>query len=290
MPSPIADVIARCASGELAPPLALVEILASCEDVNVAQAWIAEACVRARAAPLRTLASLARERAADCVRIVRMMQAQRRHLSAPRDRVEHVRRLFDECVALSEESSVAWYSLGCPELLRRATGEVVRWLDDARLLGEDRAILQIGCGVGRFEEALAHRVREAHGVDVSPRMIETARRRCAALRNVVLRVVDGVSLAPYDDARFDLVYAVDTFPYLVATSPAVVAANVREAVRVLRSGGDLAIFGYSYRRDPGRDRRDIDEIATLHDLDVRVLGAAPFTGWDGAVFHLRKRG
>src|SRR5690349_5382992 len=46
--------------------------------------------------------------------------------------------------------------------------------------------LEIGCGVGRMTRSAAEAFGEVHGVDVSPAMIEQARRRLADCANVKL--------------------------------------------------------------------------------------------------------
>lgn len=198
-----------------------------------------------------------------------------------------IERLFDWSARRSEEASVALYSLGSPEILRRATAEVVGFLDRRALLGPDRRVLQIGCGIGRFEEALSPRVAEAHGVDISAAMVAAARRRCAGLPNVRVERTDGRSLALFPDAVFDLVYAVDSFPYLVQAGDALVDAHFRESARVLRAGGHLLILNHSYRADPARDREDVRRLGVAHGLDLLVDGERPFRLWDGLAWLLR---
>ena len=68
--------------------------------------------------------------------------------------------LFDGAVGRSAEVSVALHALhalGDPALLRAATHEVVDFLRRAELLGHHRGVLEIGCGIGRFQAALASR-------------------------------------------------------------------------------------------------------------------------------------
>lgn len=46
-----------------------------------------------------------------------------------------------------------------------------------RLTGQER-LLDVGCGIGRWEQALADRIAFAYGVDASPSLIELARQLC----------------------------------------------------------------------------------------------------------------
>jgi ubiquinone/menaquinone biosynthesis C-methylase UbiE len=190
-------------------------------------------------------------------------------------------------VASSEEASVALYSLGNAALLNEATDELVARLTEWQLVDRDRMVLDVGCGIGRLELALSPLVRRMTGIDVSGKMIETARRRSAGLANVTFELVSGVML-PFSARSFDLVLAVDSLPYLVGLGPAMIDANFREFARVLPPGGDLAILGFSYRDDPERDRRDVAELAERHRFDVLDAGSAPFRLWNAHAFRLRR--
>jgi ubiquinone/menaquinone biosynthesis C-methylase UbiE len=75
---------------------------------------------------------------------------------------------FNRAARRDPDASVALYALGNPHLLRAATEEVVAKLDAWGLLSADTVCLDIGCGTGRFELALAPRVQHIVGVDVAP--------------------------------------------------------------------------------------------------------------------------
>ena len=147
-------------------------------------------------------------------------------------------------------------------------------------------MLDIGCGIGRVAQALAPRVRSVTGIDMSPGMIEEARHRCADLSNIEFCVCSGRNLADFADRAFDLVLAVDSFPYLVAADPAI-ATRQWPWARLLSPGGALAIFNYSYRGDLAADRRDLATLAAAHSLAIERNGTRDFTLWDAATFLLR---
>jgi SAM-dependent methyltransferase len=199
------------------------------------------------------------------------------------------RDFFDRAVATSEEASVALYSLGRPELLDAATMEIVELIDLWGLLGTERTILQIGCGIGRLEKVLAARVRVACGMDVSANMLRAARHRCAGLANVLLVRSAGRDLSAFRDGAFDLVYGVDSFPYMQGAGLSLVEEHMREANRILRSRGDLVIFNFSYRGDLEQDRRDVARLAEGCGFEVIVSGLQPFRRWDGVAFRLQRR-
>lgn len=207
--------------------------------------------------------------------------------SSPDDVIGRCERLFDWAVEQSEEGSVAAYTLGDPRLFARATAEVVAELTTLGVLGRDRDTLEIGCGIGRMQRALASLVREAYGVDISAGMITAARRRCAGLDNVHFERCSGRDLASLGTHRFHLVYAIDSFPYIQRAGWAAVEHYMADVARVLTPGGDVVIFNYSYRGDLDTDRRDMITLARARGFDVFVNGEGRLRTWDGALFHLR---
>ncbi len=202
------------------------------------------------------------------------------------DRVAAIREQYDRAAALAPEAAVALYSLGDPAILERATGELAALLDVWGLFGADRDALDIGCGIGRIEQALAPRLRHIIGIDLSPVMIAEAERRCANLANVAFTVCDGRALPEFPATGFDLVLAVDSFPCVVSAGPEIAGHYIREAARLLRPGGSLAIFNYSYRGDLAADRADIAAHAAAAGLRVRRNGTRDLSLWDGTSFLL----
>jgi ubiquinone/menaquinone biosynthesis C-methylase UbiE len=212
---------------------------------------------------------------------------ERHQHSSAEDPVARWASLFDALVQKSEEASIALYSLGDVSLLQAATEEVVKLLDEWNFLGPDRVILQIGCGIGRFEAALAGRVNAAYGIDISSEMIAVAQRRCAAFPNVRLITSSGRDLLIFSSQMFDGVYAVDTFPYLHASGSEIVARHFEEVSRVMRPGGDFILMNFSYRGSLAADRLEIGELAPRYGFRVLENGVQPFKIWDGSVWRLR---
>jgi ubiquinone/menaquinone biosynthesis C-methylase UbiE len=210
-------------------------------------------------------------------------------MSAPAEEVVATfRRFFDRSVTRNEEASVAAYSLGDSGILSRAAAEVVGRFEEWGLLGPERTTLEIGCGIGRMQAALSPRVAEAHGIDISPNMIAAARRRCAGLPNVSFAVSSGRDLADFPAERFDLVYAVDSFPYIHQAGPAIVETHFHEAARVLRPGGEFVILHFSYRDSTEADRSEVRKLCRAAGFTVVMNGAQPFKLWDGVAFRMRK--
>jgi SAM-dependent methyltransferase len=279
------------ARGRLPPNVALMHVLMEAADEAEARTVLREAAEAAGAegaVAIRALLELcdAHPQAFSTVNAVLARIVHDASAEGPGGTVRALADAFDEAVAAAPEASVALYTLGSPALMRAATQEIVEALRRWGMLGRERAMLEIGCGIGRFEEALAPALRIAVGIDVSLSMLRAARERCAALANAVFVQTSGLDLSAFRDDIFDLVLAVDSFPYLVQAGTELLARHVAEAARVLRPGGDLVILNLSYRGDLDRDRRDLAELGA-GVLEVRRDGIQGiFRLWDGAAFHL----
>src|ERR1700712_1484429 len=112
----------------------------------------------------------------------------------------------------------------------------------------DDVFLEIGCGVGRVGRVLAPLVREWIGCDVSPNMIELARRRLIGLENARVQEISGYDLAPIPDASVDVVYTTVVFMHLEEWDR---YAYVLEAMRVLKPGGRFYCDNIDIASDAG---------------------------------------
>jgi SAM-dependent methyltransferase len=137
-------------------------------------------------------------------------------------------------------------------------GEVSGALDVARELElpvRYGSALDFGCGVGRLSRALALRFERCVGVDVSPRMIDAARRLNADVPNVEFVVNERPDLSAFDSGSFDLVYSSIVLQHLRSTAE--IERFVRELIRVTATEG-LAVFqlpdaiSVRYRLQPRR--------------------------------------
>jgi SAM-dependent methyltransferase len=127
-------------------------------------------------------------------------------------------------------------------------------------------VAELGCGYGTFTLPLARRaIGTVHAVDIDPAMIDVVRRRAAAeqLTNLDLRLRDvtteGFGL---EDSRCD---ACLLFNILHGESP---VELIREARRVLRPGGTLAVIHWR------------SDIATPRGPPADIRPVAPMiVGW-----------
>lgn len=295
-PAHLRAPLLRCARGDTPPNVVLMQLLA--EAAEPSQVKAALACVReaaddigsAAAAPLSAMLALAPSitRSYEIVKAVLGSVDHDMTACSPDQAVAQWAAAFDRAARLSPEGSVALYALGDPDLLRAATGEVIETMRVWSLLGPERAVLEIGCGIGRFPAALASEVGQVIGVDISGAMIAAAQKRCAGLRNVHVLQSSGKDLAAFPDASLDLVFAADSFPYLVQSGMSLVEKHFAEAARVLRPSGHLLILNFSYRGDLAADRADIARLASDTSFAVLRDGTRDFRLWDGVAFLFAK--
>ena len=106
----------------------------------------------------------------------------------------------------------------------------------AALLPPDWVVADLGCGTGHFVAELAPGVRQVIGVDNSAAMLKAAKRRVNGTPNVDLRRGDLQAL-PIDDGLCDAALLV-----LVLTYVSDVPAVLKEAARILKTGGRLVII------------------------------------------------
>ena len=277
------SIVDRYRAGAISAPVTIMQLLIETEDLD---------STRSVVSGVAELEELISANAEGCERIAAMLRADLDSAKPARSVAEGIafcERLFDWSVHQSEEASVALYSLGNPELLERATAEIVEQLRAWGAVTKDTALLDIGCGIGRLLTALAPEVRIATGIDVSAEMVKAAQRRCARYPNVTVTKGDGTGLGGLPDATFDVAVAVDSFPYLRQSGYGLVERFFAEAARVLKRGGQLVIFNYSYSEDDETDVREVRTLAAENGFEVLVAGARPFELWDGLAFRMIKK-
>jgi len=268
------NTLAAFVAGELPAGVAAVRALAEAESA-------AEARVAAIGAGASTLRPLLTDEAFELVR--------RMHAIADHDTPatpEAWAAVFDRAAAVSPEASVALYSLGDAERLAAATAEVADWLRSEGLVGPGARVLEIGCGIGRFVAVLAPEVELYVGLDVSPVMAGEAARRSAGVMGAAVVRTGGRDLAGFEDEAFDLVLAIDSWPYVVNVGLS--EALAREAARVLRPGGTFAILNWSYRGDAAHDRAEAEGLAASLGLTLEGGPAPTLRHWNGVLFRFRK--
>lgn len=101
------------------------------------------------------------------------------------------------------------------------------------------AFLDVGCGIGDTDRFLEGRVGRLAGVDVAPKMLESARARNPWAE---YRDYDAGEPIPFADESFDVCFAVCVFHHIPRDQRARLVGEMR---RVCRRGGLVAIFEHN---------------------------------------------
>lgn len=110
----------------------------------------------------------------------------------------------------------------------------------ARHLGSlrEKSALDVGCGVGLMQRAVAPAFGRSVGVDISGEALEEARRNCPSSD---IRAYDGKRL-PFDDKSFDVTFAVNVMHHV---PPEQWPSFSAELLRVTKADGLVAVFEHN---------------------------------------------
>ena len=112
--------------------------------------------------------------------------------------------------------------------------QMVRYAESFHPTAGKKWALDFGCGVGRLTKALASHFDRVTGVDISPAMIEHARKHPGPGLEYVLN--EAGDLRRFPDAQFDFVYSSITLQHM----PQRFARRyIAEFLRILKPGGLL---------------------------------------------------
>lgn len=134
------------------------------------------------------------------------------------------RELYYDTIAESFDGVMNEY-----DVLRRIEVVFDEFLGAVDLRG--RSLLDAGCGTGRFSAVAAARGATVTSLDIGPRLLEVARRRCRTTP-----VCGDVGQLAFADAAFDVVVSSECIEHTVDPRRA-----VAELLRVCRPGGLVAI-------------------------------------------------
>jgi len=125
-------------------------------------------------------------------------------------------------------------------LWRRYLNQTLPVAQRAAAVAPGERVLDLACGTGELLARIAPDVPGAAltGIDLSPEMVEQARRKLADTPDVQVQRADAHRL-PFADAAFDVVVCANTFHYF--THPETVLAEAR---RVLVPDGRLVVLDW----------------------------------------------
>ena len=130
-------------------------------------------------------------------------------------------------------------------VINRQTHRALRAIVADHIQPGDR-VLECACGTGLLTEVIAQRCARLTATDFAPRMLERAKKNCAAFDNVAFEPAD-ITALKYADDSFDAVVAGNVIHLLDAPLQA-----LRELDRVCRPGGRLIIPTYMNRDKAGK--------------------------------------
>jgi ubiquinone/menaquinone biosynthesis C-methylase UbiE len=118
-----------------------------------------------------------------------------------------------------------------------ANEDALKLIVEAASPGPDDRVLDVACGGGLVARAFAPHVRHATGIDVTPAMLETARKAAAEKRLANTSWDQGdVATLPYADGSFTIVATRFSFHHFVDAQ-----VVLREMVRVCAPGGRIVV-------------------------------------------------
>jgi len=176
----------------------------------------------------------------------------------------YVRALFDHYAPDFDRSLLEGLTYTAPQLLLAALERWGSHFDSA---------LDLGCGTGLAGAAVRSRVDSLVGVDLSPRMVEEARKKNIYDRLEISELQEFLDAEQKDGAAYHLVLAADVFAYFPDLAPIACAIGAVLAPRGLFSftvetrGGDGVELGEGLRFAHSESHVR----AALAAADLRVL-------------------
>lgn len=178
----------------------------------------------------------------------------------------HRERILDQFTRQAESFAQA-QAIRSPEALDR----IVKMAD----AGPDDTVLDVACGPGLLACAFARLVRHAAGIDITPAMLDQARKtqQEQGLKNVSWQSGDVLALR-YPDQHFSIV--VSRFAFHHMPDP---LAALKEMVRVCKSGGRVVVADMAPAAEKAdalnaEERlRDPSHVRAMTEQELRLLFA-----------------
>lgn len=193
----------------------------------------------------------------------------------------YVRTLFNHYAPEFDRSLIEGLNYSAPQLLLAAMQAATLKQGNAAHFA---AVLDLGCGTGLAGQAFRDKADELVGVDLSPRMIEQARRKNIYDRLEVGELLDFLAAEKEVGRTYDLVLAADVFAYLPDLAPVARAVSAVLAPR--------GIFAFTVETHDGEDVELGSSLRFAHgEAHVRAAlqrGGLKLLGLDSASTRMEK--
>lgn len=136
-------------------------------------------------------------------------------------------------------------------------------------IDSDASVLEIGCGTGRFTNAILRTGRTVVATDISPHMLEKCRNKTE--NGAKYARTDAANL-PFNDGRFEFVFSIRVMNQLPSKAHAL--RTIKEMIRVCSPGGTVLV---EFVNEKGITRDSGDTVfLTPNEVEtaVRETGAA----------------
>lgn len=182
----------------------------------------------------------------------------------------YIKELFDNYSERYEDSLVNRLHYGLPK-------QLVQMITAASGKEVFEKVLDIGCGTGLIGEKIRNSAALLHGVDISPNMIEIARRK--GLYDVLVTGDIHAVLKDFEYESYDLIIAADVFAYI---------GDIREVLRASRRvGSENCHFYYSVEDlDQQTAEMVLQDSGRFAHSENYISQAAETTGWQ--IFDVQK--
>lgn len=137
-----------------------------------------------------------------------------------------------------DELAAVYAEQVCDIFARDRRGVIEAWLRRERLLDRDRAVLDVGCGIGSFFRRHGRRFGAKTGADHSRRMLEMAAHLCRGQRGIAWRQADVRRLPGDLSASADLVVCANVITFVSLPD---CRRALREVAACARPGGRVLL-------------------------------------------------
>ncbi len=112
---------------------------------------------------------------------------------------------------------------------------------------DEKFVLEVGCGVGRWCERLAKAGSRVIGIDVSREMVKKARYRISKQKTNSDFVVSSADKLPFVPQIFDSVISVTVLQHIVVET--LFKSAIADMARVVKKGGNIILLEYIARSE-----------------------------------------